>query len=108
MTKTRTGNFTPAEDEQLCRSWLEISMDPLTNNSQRKEQFWDRITEKFNKYAGTGREAKSLSNRYVNFFPFSYTYFLFLYSLELTEAIAIQMGCYPQGNFEIRGNIQPD
>ena len=84
MRKGRTGNFTPAEDQHLSQNWIEVLTDPLTNNLQKKDQFWERITSNFNKYSGSGREAKSLSNRYASFLISEYgtedwsKYFTFL------------------------------
>jgi hypothetical protein len=51
-SKSRTANFTPSEDEYLLRSWLEISTNTLKNNSQKKNEFWERVAAKFNHYSG--------------------------------------------------------
>jgi hypothetical protein len=62
-SKSRTANFTPSEDEYLLRSWLEILTNTLTNNSQKKNEFWEQVAAKFNHYSGDNQEIKSLSNR---------------------------------------------
>lgn len=36
-------NWTRVEDEQLCRSWLAVSEDPLNANEQRGDSLWERI-----------------------------------------------------------------
>ncbi|EFP93177.2 uncharacterized protein PGTG_19137 [Puccinia graminis f. sp. tritici CRL 75-36-700-3] len=43
----RRPNWTTAEDEQLCRSWLENALDPLTNTPQKGSQFWNKVAAHF-------------------------------------------------------------
>lgn len=43
----RKGNFTTAEDLQLCQSWLNVSQDPLIGNCQTMEAMWVRINADF-------------------------------------------------------------
>ncbi|CAM6106793.1 unnamed protein product [Calypogeia fissa] len=43
----RGKNFSPAELKQLCFSFLEILQDPCVGNGQRKENFWERISEHY-------------------------------------------------------------
>ncbi|WAR61119.1 hypothetical protein PtB15_13B371 [Puccinia triticina] len=43
----RRPNWTTAEDEQLCRSWLENAVDPVTNTIQKGSQFWNRVADDF-------------------------------------------------------------
>ncbi|GMP80450.1 hypothetical protein CsSME_00035545 [Camellia sinensis var. sinensis] len=40
--------FTIIEDETLCRSWLAVSQDPITGNSQTMAIFWERVLVYFN------------------------------------------------------------
>ena len=40
--------FTIVKDETLCRSWLAISQDPITGNSQTMAIFWERVLVYFN------------------------------------------------------------
>ncbi|PLW21805.1 hypothetical protein PCANC_02946 [Puccinia coronata f. sp. avenae] len=62
--KSRTSNFTPTEDKHLARSWSQVSQDPLTNNSQKRDTFWETITRTFNARTGSSRKTKSLMNRW--------------------------------------------
>ncbi|PLW04900.1 hypothetical protein PCANC_10628 [Puccinia coronata f. sp. avenae] len=60
--KSQTSNFTPTEDEHLARSWYQVSQDPFTNNSQKRDAFWETITGTFNACTGGSRKTKSLMN----------------------------------------------
>ena len=42
-TRNKQTNFSAYEDNMLCKSWLEISRDPVVNTGQRKEAFWIRV-----------------------------------------------------------------
>ncbi|WAR60706.1 hypothetical protein PtB15_9B645 [Puccinia triticina] len=69
MTKpkrTRASNFNPIEDEQLARSWIEISKDIITNNSQTIGSFWVRVQEAFKGLSGMHKEVATLTNRLAN------------------------------------------
>jgi hypothetical protein len=66
-TKSRTSNFTPAEDKHLAWSWSQVSQDPLTKNPQKRNTFWETITKNFNARNGGSRKPKSLMNRQVYF-----------------------------------------
>ncbi|WAR61964.1 hypothetical protein PtB15_14B57 [Puccinia triticina] len=62
-------NFLPSEDEILARCWIEISKDTILNNSQKKDEFWVRITKSFHKHTHTtgsdsARPKTTLSNRW--------------------------------------------
>ena len=37
----------------LCKSWLEISCDPVVNTGQRKEAFWIRVLNRYNSKCGS-------------------------------------------------------
>jgi hypothetical protein len=63
--RTRASNFTPVEDEQLARSWIEVSEDVLINNSQTMGSFWERVQAQFKELSGKEKETKTLSNRCV-------------------------------------------
>ena len=45
---SRGKEFTIIEDETLCRSWLAVSQDPITGNSQTMVIFWERVLVYFN------------------------------------------------------------
>jgi hypothetical protein len=47
-TRIKHTNFSVQEDNLLCKSWLEISCDPITNTDQRKESFWLRVLNRYN------------------------------------------------------------
>ncbi|WVZ93109.1 hypothetical protein U9M48_039117 [Paspalum notatum var. saurae] len=61
--RNQQSNFSVYEDNILCKSWLEISCDPVTNTGQRKESFWGRITARYNSQRGKypERSQKSIS-----------------------------------------------
>ncbi|GMP32578.1 hypothetical protein CsSME_00006274 [Camellia sinensis var. sinensis] len=49
ISETSRGKaFTIIEDETLCRSWLAVSQDPITGNSQTMAIFWERVLVYFN------------------------------------------------------------
>ncbi|KAH7837578.1 hypothetical protein Vadar_015386 [Vaccinium darrowii] len=41
----RRTNFTMEEDKMLVSAWLNISMDPVQGNNQKKATFWQRVKE---------------------------------------------------------------
>lgn len=43
MDPKRGKNFTMAEDEQICRSWLWISKDPIKGTDQQRSDFWSAV-----------------------------------------------------------------
>ncbi|EFP92401.2 uncharacterized protein PGTG_18226, partial [Puccinia graminis f. sp. tritici CRL 75-36-700-3] len=47
--KTRT-RYQEHEDIQICKSWLEISQDPLNSTNQTADTFWNRVAENFAKF----------------------------------------------------------
>ncbi|MBW0575659.1 hypothetical protein O181_115374 [Austropuccinia psidii MF-1] len=47
LSHVRRPNWTTSEDEQLCRSWLENTIDPVTNTLQKGTQFWNRVAQDF-------------------------------------------------------------
>ena len=51
--KGRGKNFSIKEDEQLCRSWLNVSQDPVTGSDQRHSTFWCRVVTHFNEFKTT-------------------------------------------------------
>ncbi|CAL5343402.1 unnamed protein product [Camellia sinensis] len=58
--------FTIIEDETLCRSWLAVSQDPITGNSQTMVIFWERVLVNFNSQLSgeSNRNRISLSHRW--------------------------------------------
>jgi len=59
-------NYTPEEDLQLCESWENMSLDPITRNEQPSKAYWKRIHENFhaNKKIVSDRNANSLEHRW--------------------------------------------
>jgi hypothetical protein len=47
-TRCKLTNFSIHEDNLLCKSWLEISCDHITNTGQRKESFWLHVANRYN------------------------------------------------------------
>jgi hypothetical protein len=52
VRRTKEQNFKPDEDLLLCKTWLEISSDPVISTGQRKEGLWARIEKRYNKLRG--------------------------------------------------------
>ncbi|CAL5088968.1 unnamed protein product [Urochloa decumbens] len=65
-TRTKHTNFSAYEDNVLCKSWLEISYDPVINTGQRRESFWIRVVSRYNSNCGRypKRTQKSIMNRW--------------------------------------------
>ncbi|CAL4975054.1 unnamed protein product [Urochloa decumbens] len=65
--RNKQSNFSSYEDNLLCKSWLEIGNDAITNTGQRKEAFWSRVVERYN-FVGEGkylkRSQKSIMSRW--------------------------------------------
>jgi hypothetical protein len=47
-TRIKHTNFSIHEDNLICKSWLKISCDPITNTGQRKESFLLRVLTRYN------------------------------------------------------------
>ncbi|XP_028126926.1 glutathione S-transferase T3-like [Camellia sinensis] len=58
--------FTIIKDKTLCRSWLAVSQDPITGNSQTMAIFWERVLVYFNSQLSSesNRNRISLSHRW--------------------------------------------
>ena len=65
-TRNKQTNFSAYEDNMLCKSWLEISCDPVVNTGQRKKAFWIRVLNRYNSKCGTypTRTQKSIMSRW--------------------------------------------
>ena len=65
-TRNKQTNFSAYEDNMLCKSWLEISCDPVVNTDQRKEAFWIRVLNRYNSKCGSHpmRTQKSIMSRW--------------------------------------------
>ncbi|CAO2177288.1 unnamed protein product [Urochloa humidicola] len=65
-SRNKQSNFSANEDTLLCKSWLEISCDPITNTGQRKESFWLRVVNRYNSKRGRypERSQKSINGRW--------------------------------------------
>jgi hypothetical protein len=64
--RTKEHNFKPDEDLLLCKTWLEISSDPVISTGQRKEVLWARIEKRYNELRGEFpmRLNRALSSRW--------------------------------------------
>ncbi|TVU48862.1 hypothetical protein EJB05_00143 [Eragrostis curvula] len=64
--RTKLGNFNPDEDVNLVKSWLEISLDPITSNAQKKDGLWMKILQRYNlrRESYPERTLRSLQSRW--------------------------------------------
>jgi hypothetical protein len=64
--RTKLANFTSEEDMRVCQAWLAVSCDPIVNTGQKRQGFWNRITEAYNSRRGSmpERSTKSLMSRW--------------------------------------------
>jgi len=62
----RTKNFTIDEDEQLVKSWLNVSLDPVKGVDQSRTTYWKRIHAHFHAHKdfSSDRSQGSLMNRW--------------------------------------------
>ena len=59
--------FSSEEEQQVCRSFLCISQDPVIGNGQHSGTFWERVAEHYNQNrptTGGGRFARSLETKW--------------------------------------------
>jgi hypothetical protein len=69
VSKGRGAKWHPLEDVELCKSWVEISEDPVTGKEQKNTKFWERITENYHKKLDKNfppRTSISLTSRWSN------------------------------------------
>jgi hypothetical protein len=66
VRRTKEQNFKPDEGLLLCKTWLEISSDPIISTGQRKEGLWARIEKRYNELRGEFpmRLNRALSSRW--------------------------------------------
>jgi hypothetical protein len=66
--KSRKGkNFVPDEEIQLCRSYLSVSQNPVPENGQKNQAFWERVQNHYNQNRPGGvaeRPARSLESKW--------------------------------------------
>ncbi|OAV95752.1 hypothetical protein PTTG_08874 [Puccinia triticina 1-1 BBBD Race 1] len=63
--KRRGPNFSPEEDEQLAKSWAQVSEDAIKSNNQKSDDFWARVLEDFVQFTpGPERDANALQTRW--------------------------------------------
>jgi len=62
----RTKNFTIDEDEQLVKSWLNVSLDPVKGVDQSRTTYWKRIHAHFHAHKdfSSDHSQGSLMNRW--------------------------------------------
>lgn len=61
-------NFTVPEDEQIARSWLNVSQDPRIGTNQDQNMFWQKVLDHFETYIlpeGT-RTTRGIQSRFLN------------------------------------------
>ncbi|OEL30501.1 hypothetical protein BAE44_0008480 [Dichanthelium oligosanthes] len=58
--KPKQPNFGMSEDLTLCLAWLNVSLDPIIGNGQRKAAFWKRIERKYNAEKGDNFSARTI------------------------------------------------
>jgi hypothetical protein len=65
-TKTKLQNFSPDEDRALVISWIAISTDPIVSTGQKKEAFWQQVTNACNnkRRMAPERTQKSVRSRW--------------------------------------------
>ncbi|KAG0535054.1 hypothetical protein BDA96_04G333200, partial [Sorghum bicolor] len=62
----RGSNYNNLEDIQLCKSWINISNDPIIGNQQSGKTYWERIANHFhtNRDFDSDRTPNSLEHRF--------------------------------------------
>ena len=68
VPNTRGSNWAVAEDEQVCRSWIHISLDAVAGADQRLSTLWARIHANYmvNKTTSGNRSVSSIQSRWGN------------------------------------------
>ena len=66
VSRIKLSNFSPDEDVNIVKSWLEISCDPITSTGQKKDSMWSRILQRYNLRRGSypERSVRSLQSRW--------------------------------------------
>ncbi|KAH9458949.1 hypothetical protein Pst134EA_019103 [Puccinia striiformis f. sp. tritici] len=62
----RSYNYRDAEDMQICKSWLEVSQDPLNSTNQAGDTFWTRVAEHFTNVELSNKSGETLEDRFVS------------------------------------------
>jgi len=64
---SRGPNFQSEEDEQLTKSWLHVSQDPIVGCEQKSGKFWERVSKHFNEHllieSSEERSLRSINQR---------------------------------------------
>lgn len=67
MSKSSVTNFTVAEDRHLSSVYLEVSRDSIVDANQSKDQFWNRVSQKYHSSKSSSqiadRSQRSLQSR---------------------------------------------
>ncbi|KAL6225194.1 hypothetical protein ACLB2K_004045 [Fragaria x ananassa] len=58
----RTSNFSTDEDRLLISEWLNTSQDPIKGSEQKRNQFWKRVTEYYEKHKTWAASKTSTKN----------------------------------------------
>ena len=45
---SKRANYSPPEDEHLCKIYMEISQDPIIGTNQSLDRFWSRVEVAYN------------------------------------------------------------
>lgn len=56
---SRGKNFNSEELRQLCRSYLQIQQDPIVGTGQKRENFWERVAEHYNRHKLEGHDVRT-------------------------------------------------
>ena len=66
VSRIKLSNFSPDEDVNIVKSWLELSCDPITSTGQKNDGMWLRILERYNLRRGScpERSVRSLQCRW--------------------------------------------
>ncbi|KAH9454696.1 hypothetical protein Pst134EB_014760 [Puccinia striiformis f. sp. tritici] len=61
---SQSQNYCDGEDVQICKSWLEVSQDPLNSTNQAADTFWTRVAEQFTKHQELMANSPTVVNKF--------------------------------------------
>lgn len=64
-------NWTISEDEQICRSWIHVSLDPVSSGRLKPAAFWSRVHKNYlkNKSIKSNKSLDSIQSRWGTIEP---------------------------------------